>query len=39
MLITRSDDRYFRLRQSLAGVFDKAVSSRFENVYEEHDLT
>ncbi len=39
MLITRSDDGYFGLRQSLAGVFDKAVSSWFGNASDEHGLT
>ena len=39
MLITRSDDGYFGMRQCLAGVFDKAVSSWFVNVSEEHGLT
>ena len=39
MLITRSDDGYFGLRQSLAGVFDKAVSSGCGNAFEEHGLT
>ncbi len=39
MLITRSDDGYFGLRQSLSGVFSKAVSSRFDDAFEEHGLT
>ena len=39
MLITWSDDGYFGLRQSLAGVFDKAVSSWFDDVSEEHGFT
>ena len=39
MLITRSDDGYFGLRQSLTGVFDKAVSSWLDNASEEHGLT
>ena len=39
MLITRSDDGYFGLRQSLSGVFDTAMSSFFENAFEEHGLT
>ncbi len=39
MLITRTDDGYLGLRQSLAGVFDKAVSSLGENRFEEHGLT
>ena len=39
MLITRSDDGYFGLRQSLSGVFDKALSSWIDNVPEEHGLT
>ncbi len=39
MLITRSDDGYFGLRRSLAGVFDKAVSSWFDHLSEEHGLT
>ena len=39
MLITRSDDGYFGLRQSLSRVFDKAVDSWFDSVFEEHGLT
>ncbi len=39
MLITRSGDGYFGLRQTLTGVFDKAVSSSFDNLSEEHGLT
>ncbi len=39
MLITRSDDGYFGLRKNLTGVFDKAVSSSFDNLSEEHGLT
>ncbi len=39
MLIALSDDGYFGLRQSLAGVFDKAVTSTFGSVSDEHGLT
>ena len=39
MLITRSDDGYFGLRQSLTGAFDKAVSSCCDKAFEEHGLT
>ncbi len=39
MLITRSDNGYFGLRRSLAGVFDKAVFSWSVNGFKEHELT
>ena len=39
MLITQSDDGYIGLRQSLTGVFDKAVCSPFNNVSDEHGFT
>ncbi len=39
MLITRSDDGYFGLRQRLTGVFDKDVALWFNHVSEGHGVT
>ncbi len=39
MLITRSDDGYFGLRQSLSGVFSDAVAPYFRIRIKEHCVT